>query len=99
MNSVPQPGYGLVGVGVVLFSVAGAADEHDWQANRLMQPTKAQLRAEACSAVAIYDGLEIGQVNAALDHHLERIQNMMFVRIHHLPRTGAGDEAEDDGCD
>ena len=82
-----------------------AAGQHGWQTNRLMQPTAAQLKAEARGKVVIYDGLDMRQVNAALDRHFERIQNMMFVRIHHLPPSGAGGkgkggaEVEEDGCD
>ena len=105
MNVPPIAGLRLLGAGVLLFSVAAAADEHGWQANRLMQPTAAQLEAEARGKVVIYDGLDMRQVNVALDRHFERIQNMMFVRIHHLPPSGAGGggkgeaEVEEDGCD
>jgi hypothetical protein len=52
--------------------------------------------------VFIYDSLEMGQVDDALDQNFDRIEHMMFIRIHHLPPTGAGPdeevEAEDDGC-
>jgi hypothetical protein len=86
--------------------VAGA-DEHprpavslDFQLQRLLTPTPAELQAEQEGSVYIYDSLEIGQVDEALDRHFERIQNMMFIRIHHLPPTAAGPaDVEDDGCD
>jgi hypothetical protein len=35
-----------------------------------------------------------------MDEHFDRIENMMFTRIHHLPPSGAGPAVvEDDGCD
>jgi hypothetical protein len=36
-----------------------------------------------------------------MDQHFERIENMMFTRVHHLPPPGAGVPAylEDDGCE
>ena len=47
----------------------------------------------------IYDSLESTQIDAALDTHFDRIQNMMFIRIQRLPPTGSGPaEVEDDGC-
>lgn len=72
----------------------------DWQLQRLMQPTPAQLGAEERGRITIYDSLTMNQVDAAMDTHFDRIDNMMFIRIHHLPPTGAGTaEVEDDGCD
>jgi hypothetical protein len=78
-----------------------AQAEADWQLQRLMQPSPAQLAAERDGHVVIYDGLDADAVQRAMDGHFERIQNMMFIRIHHLPPPGAGGEAtiEDDGCD
>jgi hypothetical protein len=54
---------------------------------------------ETRGGVYIYDSLEAGEVDAALDQHFGRIQNMMFIRIHHLPPNGTGPaEVEDDDC-
>lgn len=85
---------------LAFFTVASPAVSDDWQVDRLLHPTEAQLAAEARGSVVIYEGLEAGQVAHAMDEHFERIQNMMFTRIHHLPPTGAGGEVEieDDGC-
>lgn len=70
------------------------------QVQLLVTPSESQLAAEQRGRVFIYDFLEIGQVNVALNKHFERIQNMMFVRIHQLPPTGAGPyDVEEDGCD
>ena len=46
----------------------------------------------------IYDGLDNNTIERALDKHFDRIDNMMFVRIHHVDDDGE-DYDEDDGCD
>ena len=91
----------LAALGLVDMTGSSMAVSEDWQVERLMVPTPAQRAAEARGAVVIYDGLEARQVANALDAHFERIQNMMFIRIHHLPPSGAGGGAviENDGCD
>ena len=85
----------------LLTTTASAVADDDWQLKRLMQPTTAQLAQEVAGSVVIYDGLDARQVNRALDTHYDRMQHMMFIRIHHLPPPGAGGEAvvESDGCD
>jgi hypothetical protein len=92
----------------ILWCAAAHADQHAnldsledrYDLRRLMQPSAAELASEDRGHVHIYDSLEINEVNAALDQNFERIENMMFVRINHLPPTGAGiAEVEDDGCD
>ena len=71
----------------------------DYQQQRLLAPTPAQRAMETRGGVYIYDSLEAGEVDAALDQHFGRIQNMMFIRIHHLPPNGTGPaEVEDDDC-
>jgi len=92
----------------LLWCVAVDAHQHEspaipearYDLRRLMQPSAAELASEERGRVHIYDSLEINEVNAALDQNFERIQNMMFVRINHLPATGSGPaEVEDDGCE
>ena len=79
---------------------ASTADDMLYDMRRLMSPTKAERAAEVGGAVHIYDSIDINDVDAAMDKHFDRIQNMMFIRIHHLPPTGAGPaEVEEDGCD
>ena len=76
------------------------SEQIDDQMRRLMNPTPAELASEKKGRIHIYDSLDINQVDAALDNNFERIENMMFTRIHHLPPTGSGPvEVEDDGCD
>lgn len=100
MESIPATARNLVGlIAVCPFVVSVQAA--DWQLQRLMQPGPAQRAAEARGSVHIYESLEAGLVADAMDSHFDRIQNMMFIRIHHLPASGAGGDAmiEDDGCD
>jgi len=100
----------MVTSSALLWCVDIYADQHEdhvipedrYDLRRLMQPSAAELASEERGHVHIYDSLEINEVNAALDQNFERIQNMMFTRIHHLPPPGAGPEeaeVEDDGCD
>jgi len=92
----------------LFWCIAANADQHAnpaspdkrYDLRRLMQPSAAELASEERGHVHIYDSLEINEVDVALDANFDRIQNMMFTRIHHLPPTGAGPmEVEDDGCD
>ena len=89
------------------YSVVAHADNdspvalsRDFQIERLLTPSVTELAAEDRGSVYIYDSLEMKQVNAALDQHFDRIENMMFIRIHHLPPTGSGPvQIEDDDCE
>ena len=77
-----------------------AVSEDSYDLRRLMQPSAAELASEKKGHIHIYDALEVNQLNAALDENFDRIQNMMFTRIDHLPPTGSGPaEVEDDGCE
>jgi hypothetical protein len=64
-----------------------------------MRPTPSQLAAESKGQVFIYDSLEINEVQSAMDISFDRIENMMFIRIHHPPETKDGEvEVDDDEC-
>ena len=77
-----------------------ALPDASYDMRRLMHPTPAELASEEKGHVHIYDSLEINEVDIALDENFDRIQNMMFTRIHHLPPSGSGPaEVEDDGCE
>lgn len=52
---------------------------HDWQIQRLMQPSPRELQKERSGGVYIYDRLTQKEVDTALDRQFDRIQNMMFV--------------------
>jgi len=76
------------------------ASSLDYQIKRLLTPSVTELAVEDRGSVYIYDSLEMKQVDAALDQHFDRIENMMFIRIHHLPPTGSGPGlVEDDDCE
>jgi hypothetical protein len=74
---------------------AGAADS--FQIKALLAPGKSILQAESRGRVMIYDGLDEEVVDRALDEQFDRIEHMMFIRIH---RAGPGGtvSVEDDGC-
>jgi hypothetical protein len=91
---------------ILSWGVVAQADDNspvalsqDFQIERLLTPSVTELAAEDRGSVYIYDSLEMKQINTALDQHFDRIENMMFIRIHHLPPTGTGPaEVEDDDC-
>lgn len=77
----------------------------NWQNNRLFAPTPDQRAQEQKGAVVIYDGLTDTQVEKAINHNFDRIQNMMFTRIvltgkNGKPRHTADGQlvTADDGC-
>jgi len=91
-----------------LFSVPAMADSHGasiapsqtFQMRRLLQPTALERAAEEKGRIYIYDSMEFGDVDRAIDENFDRMQNMMFIRIRHLPPTGSGPVmVEDDDCD
>ena len=83
-----------------LHETLASSSDASYDMRRLMRPTPAELASEEKGHIHIYDSLEINEVNIALDENFDRIQNMMFTRIHHLLPTGSGPaEVEDDGCE
>ena len=94
-------------VSLLLINTPVSADMHtsapeplDWQEKMLLYPTPSQLSAEQDGQITIYDSLEYSLVDEALDLYFDRMENMMFIRIHHLPDTGAGNiSVEKDGCE
>jgi hypothetical protein len=99
----------LIGLmlGIALTPLTMAATVNDgFQYYALFYPTKGQLMAEARGRVMIYDGLDNKVVERALDEQFDRIEHMMFTRIHEAPpkddgtppNKGEGDGSDDDGC-
>jgi len=74
---------------------AGAADS--FQIKTLLAPGKSTLQAESRGRVMIYDGLDEEVVDRALDEQFDRIEHMMFTRIHHSEPDGSYG-FEDDDC-
>ena len=69
----------------------------DWELQHLHNPSDALQEAEHRGQVTIYDGVNIVEVNKALDQQFDRIDSMMFVRTKHP--TPDGDFYADDDCD
>jgi len=69
-----------------------------YQYNALFKPSENQLKAEARGHVLIYDGLSQKTIERALDEQFDRIENMMFIRIHKTVAGDGEDSVEDDGC-
>lgn len=76
-------------------SLAAGADDYDL--TNLRAPSADLLQREQQMSVTIFDGIEVTEVDRALDSQFERIDSMMFVRIRH-PQPD-GDYDVDDDCD
>jgi hypothetical protein len=63
----------------------------------LFRPGEATLRAKANGRVTIYDGLEHGIIDRALDSQFKRIDNMMFVGTRETLPDGS--VVANDDCD
>lgn len=86
-------------VTILLTSMPHQANAVDsFQEKMLFDPPESMLLAEARGRIMIYDGLDSNSVNRAMDEQFNRIDNMMFTRIHHAQENGEV-EIEDDGCD
>ena len=97
MTGVNQAAFtGILAAGLMLLSqTTSAADS--FQEKVLFSPHQSLLLAEARGRIMIYDGLDSKVVDRAMDEQFERIDNMMFTRIHHESDDGEA-YVEDDGC-
>lgn len=87
---------GILAAGLMMHTLtARAADSY--QEKVLFEPHQSQRLAEARGRIMIYDGLDSKLVDKAMDEQFDRIDNMMFVRIHHNSEEG-DDYVDDDGC-
>jgi len=81
-------------------AAAGSALEtgNDPQLRRLFHPTEREQRREQGGQIFIYDGIETGTIDLAMEQQFSRIGNMMFIRTR--VETGDGEEEVlEDGCD
>lgn len=76
---------------------AAVATGGEFAQDALLNPSQAVLRAEQRGRVTIYDGVENGLVEQALDRQFDRIDHMMFVRIEYVQEDGSLEY--DDDCD
>lgn len=90
-----------------VLSPCAASAIDDWQVERLLSPTEAQLARDAAQKVFIYDGLTDRLVERVMDEQFDRIQSMMFTRVVITDTQGepvkdpeSGEVVvEEDGCD
>ena len=97
-----------VGVTATLFGsrLAAEADVSKIELRRLLDPTEAELAAEAEGRIYIYDGLTDRDIQEAMNEEFERVENMMFIRTRKTNADGelkrnedTGEvEVADDGC-
>jgi hypothetical protein len=92
-----------------LLTAAGtgqATDVYEIEQRRLFEPTDSERAAEHQGRIYIYDGLSDRDIQRAMRHHFDRIENMMFIRtiktdnegqFKRDPDTGHV-EIVDDGC-
>ena len=76
---------------------ASAFAENSFYYNTLFTPGDSTLKAESRGRIMIYDGMDNETVNRAMDEQFDRIDNMMFTRIHHVQDDGE-EYVDDDGC-
>ena len=69
----------------------------DWELNQLHNPSPALLDIERSGRVTIYDGVEVAEVDKAMDDQFDRIDSMMFVRV--KQPTADGGFYVDSDCD
>ena len=82
---------------LTLTATSAVADNRFY--NRLLfTPSDSMLRAESRGRIMIYDGMDNETVERAMDEQFNRIDNMMFTRIHHVQDNGE-EYVDDDGCD
>ena len=74
-----------------------ALSADSFQQKMLFSPSESMLEAEARGRIMIYDGLDSASVDRAMDEQFNRIDNMMFIRIHHEEDNGQY-SVDDDGC-
>ena len=64
----------------------------------LFTPSDSMLRAESRGRIMNYDGMDNETAERAMDEQFNRIDNMMFTRIHQVHDNGE-EYVDDDGCD
>lgn len=100
MTAIKQITVALALLGATLAqgeAAAGARGAESWQLKQLHTPSPSLREAEQRGRVTIYDGLNVAEVNQAMDEQFERIESMMFIRTEH-PTPEGKVLVEDDGC-
>ena len=81
---------------LILTSTSAFATD-SYQHKMLFTPSDSMLKTEAKGRIMIYDGLASETVDRAMNEQFDRIDNMMFIRIHHIQDDGEN-LVEDDDC-
>ena len=88
----------IIAASLLALSATSAFAENSFYEKTLFTPGDSMLKAESRGRIMIYDGMDDETVNRAMDEQFDRIDNMMFTRIHHVQDDGE-EYVDDDGCD
>ena len=80
---------------IIILTVSSNARSDSYQQNVLLNPSTAQLNAEARGRVMIYDQLDNDTVELAMNTQFDRIGSMMFVRTRFVKADGSIEEDND----
>lgn len=82
----------------LVLSTTSVIAQDSYYHNTLFKPSDSIIKAESNGRIMIYDGLNNETVDKAMDEQFDRIDNMMFTRIHYSQDNGE-EYVDDDGCD
>jgi len=83
---------------ILVLSTTSAFASNSFYQKTLFTPSDSMLKAESRGRIMIYDGMDNETVDMAMDEQFDRIDNMMFTRIHYVEDNGE-EYVDDDGCD
>ena len=87
----------ILAASLLALSATSAFAENSFYEKTLFTPSDSMLKAEARGRIMIYDGMDNETVNRAMDEQFDRIDNMMFTRIHYVQDDGE-EYVDDDDC-
>ena len=87
----------ILAASLLALSATSTFAENSFYEKTLFSPSDSMLKAESRGRIMIYDGMDNETVNRAMDEQFDRIDNMMFTRIHHVQDDGE-EYVDDDGC-
>lgn len=87
----------ILAASLLALSTTSTFAENSFYEKTLFTPSDSMLKAESRGRIMIYDGMDNETVNRAMDEQFDRIDNMMFTRIHHVHDNGE-EYIDDDGC-
>ena len=87
----------ILAASLLALSATSAFAENSFYEKTLFTPSDSMLKAESRGRIMIYDGMDNETVNRAMDEQFDRIDNMMFTRIHYVQDDGE-EYVDDDDC-